>query len=90
MPGFNANELEVSLEPLRLTISGKRETSKEDKKKGKTIYEEQCSSELLRVIELPVEVDAVKSTARLKNGVLELSMPKAVQAKANRVDVKAA
>jgi len=90
VPGFNANELEVSLEPLRLTISGKRETSKEDKKKGKTIYEEQCSSELLRVIELPVEVDAVKSTARLKNGVLELSMPKAVQAKANRVDVKAA
>jgi HSP20 family protein len=90
VPGFNANELEVSLEPLRLTISGKHETSKEDKQKGKTIYQEQSSSEILRVIELPLEVNTGKSTATLRNGVLEVSVPKAVQVKANRVEVKAA
>lgn len=90
VPGFNANELEVTLEPLRLMIGGKKETSKEAKKKGKTIYQEQCWSELLRVIDLPVEVNAGKSTTTLKNGVLEVSVPKAVQAKANRVEVKAA
>ncbi len=90
VPGFNANELEVSLEPRRLTISGKQETSKEDKKKGKTIYQEQSSSELLRVIELPAEVNAGKSTATLRNGVLEVSAPKAVQMKASRIEVKAA
>jgi HSP20 family protein len=90
VPGFNASELEVSLEPRRLTITGKKEASKEDKKKGKTIYTEQCSSELLRIIDLPVEVDAAKTTATLKNGVLELNIPRGVQSKNSRVEVKAA
>ncbi len=90
VPGFNANELEVSLEPRRLTISGKKETSKEDKKKGKTIYKEQCSTEVLRIIDLPAEVDAVKATATIKNGVLELTLPRGGQAKSTHVEVKAA
>lgn len=89
VPGFGANELEVSLEPQRLMISGKKETSKEETKKGKTIYQEQCSNELLRIVNLPVAVDATKATATLKNGVLELSMPKAAQTKTNRAEVKA-
>jgi len=89
-PGFDANELEVSLEPRRLTISGKKETSKEDKKKGKTIYKEQCSTELLRIIDLPAEVDTAKTIATLKNGVLELNLPRGGQAKSTRVEVKAA
>jgi len=89
VPGFSANELEVSLEPRRLTISGKKNTSS-DKSKGTTIYNEQCSSELLRVIELPVDVDATKATAILKNGVLELKLPKAAATKSTRIGVKAA
>jgi len=90
VPGFNANELEVSVEPRRLTISGRKETSKEEKKKGKTIYKEQCSSELLRIVDLPAEVDATKVTATLKNGILEFSMPKGAGAKTTHVAVKAA
>jgi HSP20 family protein len=31
VPGFSANDLEVSLEPWRLTISGKKETKEEQK-----------------------------------------------------------
>lgn len=79
VPGFNANELEVSFEPRRLTISGRRETSKEEKKKGNVVYKEECSNELLRVVDLPAEVDATKGTAVLKNGILELSIPKGIQ-----------
>ncbi|MFZ0636008.1 MAG: Hsp20 family protein [Candidatus Acidiferrales bacterium] len=90
VPGFNASELEVSIEPRRLTISGKKETTKEEQKKGKVIYKKQCSSELLRIIDLPTEVDATKTTAMLKNGVLELNMPKGNAAKSARIDVKAA
>ncbi|MGA2510646.1 MAG: Hsp20 family protein [Candidatus Acidiferrales bacterium] len=90
VPGFSANELQVSLDPHRLTITGKRETTKEQEKKGKTVYREQCSSEILRIVDLPAEVDASKTTATLKNGVLELSMPKSAQTKSTRVEVKAA
>ncbi len=75
VPGFEAKELEVSIGPQRLTISGKRERSQEQTK-GKTIYREQCSDEMLRVIDLPVEVNASKATATLDKGVLELNLPK--------------
>lgn len=91
VPGFDAKDLEVSVEPQRLTISGKKET-KEESKKGKTIYKEQCSNEILRVVDLPAEVDAAEAAATLKNGVLSLALPKAAQAKAGatKVAVKAA
>ena len=85
VPGFSAKELEVGVEPHRLTISGKRKTSKEHTSK-KTIYTERCSNQIYRTIDLPGEVDTSKVTATLKNGVLELSMPKAP--KAQKVQIK--
>ncbi|MGD0966081.1 MAG: Hsp20 family protein [Candidatus Acidiferrales bacterium] len=75
VPGFNAKELEVSFEAGCLTISGKRETKKEQKK-GRMIYQEQCSEQLLRVIDLPSEVDSTKVATTLKNGILEITIPK--------------
>ncbi len=74
-PEFSAKELEVSLEPWRLTISGSKET-KEEQKKGEMISQTQTTNELLRVIDLPSEIDSTKATAILKNGHLELNLPK--------------
>lgn len=89
VPGFSAKELEVSIEPRRLVISGKRE-SKEETKKGKTIRCECSSNELLRVVELPADVNASEVTATLNNGVLELELPKAAKKQPVRIEPKAA
>lgn len=89
VPGFGADQLQISLEPRRLIISGNKETAKEEARKGKIVYREQCSDEILRVIDLPGEVDAAKATAMLKNGVLELKLPKGAQVGTGRVEVKA-
>ncbi|MGA2077704.1 MAG: Hsp20 family protein [Terriglobia bacterium] len=89
VPGFSAKELEVGVEPHRLTISGKRASSKE-RTGTKMIYKEQCSTQIYRAIDLPAEVDASKVTATLKNGVLELSMPKAAKAIKVQIEQKAA
>ena len=89
VPGFEPKDLEVTLEPQRLVISGKRET-KEEAREDKTVYTEQCSNEIFRAIPLPAEVDASKAAATLKNGVLELQVPKSAKAKAGRVEVKIA
>jgi HSP20 family protein len=89
VPGFSVNDLQVSLEPRRVTISGSRE-SHGDGKSGKAVYQEQCSSELLRVVDLPAEVNASKATATLRNGVLELNMPKVAQVESKQPLVKAA
>jgi HSP20 family protein len=87
VPGFSAKELEIGVEPNRLTISGKRESSEEHKSE-KTIYSEQCSKQIYRAIDLPAEVDTSKVTATLKHGVLELSMPKAAKAKKVQITEK--
>jgi len=91
VPGFDAKDLEVSVEPERLTISGKKETTEENKK-GNTVYKEQCSNEILRVVDLPAEVETAKVAAKLKNGVLSLSLPKAARPKAGatKIEVKLA
>ena len=88
-PEFSAKELEVSLEPWRLTISGRKET-KEEQKKGDMISQTQTTNELLRVIDLPSEIDSAKATATLKNGHLELNLPKKLKAVTAPVNVKVA
>jgi HSP20 family protein len=89
VPGFNEKELEINVEPRRLMISGKRETSKEEKK-GKTVYSETCANHIMRLIDLPAEVETEKVTAALKNGVLELKLPKAAKPRTVRVQPKVA
>jgi HSP20 family molecular chaperone IbpA len=88
VPGFSGKDLAASIEPRRVIISGKRE-SKENRKKGETVYTEHCSDELLRVIELPAEVNVSGATATLSNGVLEIELPKAGKLPAVRVEPKA-
>lgn len=89
VPGFSPKELEISVEPRRLTIMGKRETKKERKTK-KTVYKERCSDEILRVVELPADINTEKVQATLENGVLSLEMPKAAPAKKITVETKVA
>jgi HSP20 family protein len=91
VPGFSEREIEVSVEPRRLTITGKRETeTTKGENKGKTVYSEFCSNQILRIVDLPASVDTEKTTATLKNGVLQLTMPKAVKPKAIEIGPRAA
>lgn len=90
VPGFSEKEIEVSVEPSRLTITGKRETETKTEKKGKTAYSEFCSDQILRVVDLPATVDAEKATATLKNGVLQLTIPKAARTKTIELKSKVA
>lgn len=88
VPGFNAKDLEINVEPRRLTVTGKRET-KDETKKGKTIYSELCASEILRAVDLPAEVDTSNVSATLKDGILNIKMAKTMAPKSVRVELKA-
>jgi HSP20 family protein len=91
VPGFSEKEIEVSIEPRRLTLIGKRETeTRTEEKKSKTVYSEFCSNQILRIVDLPANVDAERTTATLKNGVLQLTMPKTAKAKTIEIKPKAA
>lgn len=89
VPGFTEKELEVAVEPGRVTITGQRESSKEEKK-GKTVCAESSSDKILRILCLPSEIEADKVSATLKNGMLELTLPKVAKAQPVRIHPKAA
>lgn len=89
VPGYTADELEVSVAPQRVTISGKRE-SRVQRTSEKTVYTEHCADQIFRSFDLPAEVSNSKSTAILTDGVLELAMPKAAQVSQARAAAQSA
>ena len=76
VPGFAADELNVSLEGRQLTITGKRKT-KEERTDERTVYYERCSDQVMRIVELPADVTTETASASLADGILEVKMPKA-------------
>jgi HSP20 family protein len=89
VPGFNAHEIQVSVEPNRLVLSGNSETSTEEKQEEK-VYSELRSNQFCRQLILPTEVDPAKTTATLKDGVLELALTKTVASQPVNIEIKAA
>ena len=88
VPGFGEKELEINVEPRQVTIAGKRESQK-DEKKGKVNCSAQCSDQILRTVYLPVEIETDKVTATLKNGVLNLTIPTVAKARSVKIQPKA-
>src|SRR4029077_9134342 len=89
VPGFTASDLEVNVEPGRVTIVGKRQSKKETRE-DRALYSEECSDEIFRAIELPSEVNTTKVSATLKDGVLNIEIPKAEPKKSVSVETQAA
>jgi HSP20 family molecular chaperone IbpA len=83
VPGFTESQLKVSIQPRHLIITGKKESG-EKEQKGKIVHADECASEIFRMIELPAEVNALKVSTKLKDGVLTLSIPKVEKVKAIR------
>lgn len=89
VPGFTEKDIQVSVEPRRLTVTGKRE-SREEKKKGKTVYSERRSDEIFRTVDLPSEADTGHSAlkATYDRGVLTITLPKRGTAEAREIKVE--
>jgi len=83
--GFNRQEIKVSIEPHRLSISAKADP-REDHPSGK--HARSHKQLMFRVIDLPCEVDLSRARAIFNEGTLEVVMPKAAPAKSIRVEAK--
>ena len=80
---FAPRELEVDLEPRRITIVGKRPHA-QGKKAAESSSAQNKARMLLETILLPVEVDMQSAYAHLNRGILELDLKKAVVPKQKR------
>ncbi|NLX13271.1 MAG: Hsp20/alpha crystallin family protein [Phycisphaerales bacterium] len=87
LPGVSPQDLEVYAVGNELTIKGRRGTALEE---GACYHRrERGTGEFTRVVTLPVEVDAEKVEAALKNGVLTVTLPKADEVKPRKIAVQA-
>src|SRR5437016_2944713 len=59
--GFSSEDLDVSVEPRRVTVTGKRTSNGVTTRK--IIYCDTCADRIFRTLLLPVEVDPKKATA---------------------------
>ena len=79
VPGMNADDVKITLSPNAdyLTISGEKSVEQEDKDEDSNFYQfERSYGAFRRNVPLPCTVDAEKIKAKLKNGVLKVTMEK--------------
>jgi HSP20 family protein len=75
VPGLEADDVEIEIINNTVTLRGQFKPLNKDN--AKYLVSELPTGSFNRVITLPTDVDAAKTQASLKNGVLTLSIPKA-------------
>lgn len=87
LPGMKKEEFDISVLGNTLTIKGERKAESEVKEED--YYRcELCYGKFSRSVALPAAVEAKKVEANYENGILEVTLPKAEEAKAKKVEVK--
>ncbi len=87
IPGVSEKDIEVKVEDGKLILSGKRETSKEEKTKIGS-YNERSYGSFLRQFTLGPNIETNKIEAGYKNGVLTLTLPKKEEVKPKHISIK--
>jgi len=85
MPGVSREGLEVQLEGNQLTIIGRRSPSPAS---AELIYRESYERDFKRAFELDPTIDTPKIAARMDNGVLYLTLPKAERVKPRKIAIE--
>jgi HSP20 family protein len=75
IPGINKEDLEVTIAGDRLTLEAKREFEKKEEKED-FFRSEIAYGRLFRVVPLPVEVKGDEAEAMMKDGVVDITLPK--------------
>jgi HSP20 family protein len=88
LPGVNMEDIDISMSGNTLTIKGERKPPS-DIKEEEYDCSELCYGNFSRSISMSEPVNASKIEATLDNGILEIRLPKMVEAKTGKIPVKA-
>ncbi|HKO99022.1 MAG TPA: Hsp20/alpha crystallin family protein [Pyrinomonadaceae bacterium] len=83
LPGIDRDTLDISVDDNRLTIKGIRPAA------GTTLHRGECPrGSFLRTFSVPAAVDQNAIKANYKDGVLRVHLPRRLERKAQRVEIK--
>ena len=88
VPGVDKDDIDINVENNTLSIRGER-TREEEYDENRTYKTERVFGSFVRTFRLPRTVDSSRISANYINGVLELKLPKAEEAKPRRIEIKA-
>ncbi len=86
LPGIKPDDIDITMENGVLTIKGERNTKANDKGEGYARIERKHGS-FYRRFSLPDAADEAGITAASNHGVLEISIPKAVEVQPKKIAV---
>ena len=89
LPGVNREAIDVSMEDGFLTITGERAAEDRSEVDGIERYE-RVSGRFYRRFSLPETADAEGITARMRDGILQIEIPKLPEVQPRRIDIEAA
>jgi HSP20 family protein len=84
MPGVNKETLEMWIENNELTVSGRRSMPSVE---GTLLHRESRPENFRRTFELDPSIDSAKISAKIEQGVVSLTLPKAEQVKPRKIAV---
>jgi len=87
MPGVRKEDINITLENGVLSIAGESREEKEEKDNGRVIRQERRYGKYVRSLRLGTEVDDQQIKAAYKDGILEISVPKAEAVKPKKIAV---
>lgn len=86
LPGVTAENLELQIQDNRLTLLGRVTPPVPDE--ARLIYQEYRVGDFLRAFILSDDVDHERISAKLNDGVLELTLPKAIKSQPRRIEIR--
>ncbi len=87
MPGVKKEDINITLENGVLSIAGESREEKEEKDNGRVIRQERRYGKYVRSLRLGTEVDDQQIKAAYKDGILEITVPKAEAVKPKKIAV---
>jgi HSP20 family protein len=87
VPGFKKDEIEINICGNSVEISGTKETKRDEKGKD-YIRQERTEESFYRTVTLPEEIKFEEVSADLKDGLLEIVLPKKSPKQRRRIAIK--
>jgi HSP20 family protein len=86
LPGIDKEDVDISVTEDQLCVTAERREEKEEAEKEYHKRERSYTS-FERVVELPTAVKADEASAKLENGVLEITLPKEIVTTRKKVNI---